>query len=161
MLVQPGSTFYDSASHKAPTGELLAAYLNGKYAYSANDLSKYKAHFMISVTRDVTVAKDARCLDIETFDARPEDAPRFVFERLHHGHTDALLYVNRSNRGAVILRCASAGLVLGHHYWLWVATLDGTTRLHDMTGVQAIQYTDHADIWDESEVILPMQFTTS
>jgi hypothetical protein len=157
MLVKPGTAFYDSAPKKAPHGKLIAAYLNGRFAYTAAELEDYEAHFMISVTRDPAAAQFARCIDVERLDARPEDVPGFIHRRIHFGHHDALAYVNRANMAEVVTICNKNLLVLGHDYFLWVATLDGTKVLPLMQGVAAIQHTNTPD-YDESVTILSMHF---
>lgn len=157
VIAVPGNHFYDSASKQAPAGKLIAAYVNGFFAYNADDLARYRARFMISVIRDSAAAQSARCLDIERFDATPADAPAFVQNRIAFGHHDALLYVNRSNRDEVVSLCDQQNLVLGRDYMLWVATLDGTINLPDMTGVSAIQFLNTPD-YDESVVIRSISF---
>lgn len=157
VIAVPGSHFYDSAPKLAPAGALIAAYADGLYAYSAADLARYAGHFLISVTRDPAAAAYARCKDIERYDATPVDAPPFVQARLSLGHHDALLYVNRSNRDECVFLCSQHGLLLGRDYMLWVATLDGTISLPDMTGVAAIQFRN-TQAWDESLVIQSIKF---
>jgi len=159
MDVKAGTPFYDSASKRAPAHALIAAYADGKYAYTAAQVAVHRGHFMISVYGDPAAARYARCLDIERYDATPSDAPAFVQARLNHGHHDALLYVNRGNEQAVVDACTREGLHLGIHYHLWVATLDGTWHLPDMTGVAAIQgYHDPQDRFDMSRTCMRMSF---
>lgn len=159
MKVPAGSTFYDSASRQSPVDHLVAAYADGRYAYSAQAIAEHPGHILISVTGDPSAALYARCLDVEKFDATPDEVPGFVWTRLNHGHHDALIYVNRSNMAAVIKACKGDGLVLGESYHLWVATLDGTWSLPDMTGVAAIQGEhDPADRWDKSRTFIDMNF---
>lgn len=85
----------------------------------------------------------ADVLDIESGDASPAGSVRWVGAKWNGQMLyPAVLYVNRSNMAEVISAQTAAGFNLGHHYVLWVATLDGTKSLPDMTGVVAVQYHD-------------------
>lgn len=127
-MSHPAIHFYDAANPaNVPSGVYAAAYING-FVWPQHDIDRMRKIIKISVERSPLWAEKARCLDIERGAALPEDAPPFVQHRINflraHGfhHNDAVVYVNRSNRGDVTERLQHAGLAA--HYW--VATLDGT-----------------------------------
>lgn len=86
------------------------------------------------------VHPEADVLDIETGDATPASAPAWVIAH-NKVRTDypAILYCNRSTIHAVANALAAAGLVVNRDYKWWIATLDGTQAVADMTGVVAVQ----------------------
>lgn len=94
----------------------------------------------------VTGAHAADVADVENGDVTPEGGAAWA-EGEHKAGRFPTLYVNRSNKGAVLSACKARGLTLGidHDFALWVATLDGTftdtdgTDLRTQTGVVAIQ----------------------
>jgi hypothetical protein len=153
---------YDSTEPGNITPDkIVAAYYNGRFAWSRAEINRHPGHILIAVKSGLPQqAIGARALDIEGFDATPDDAAPFVHMRLAHGHTNATLYCNRSNLEEIRRKLSAAGLIPGRHYRLWVATLDGTKTLPDMTGVWAIQHTGgpHAP-FDISDVHLPHDFT--
>jgi hypothetical protein len=106
--------------------------------------SRYHASSFACGTPDVVVDVSGSypksdVLDIETGDATPGTAPGWV--RAHNAQTGSLavLYCNRSTQAAVRSACAAAGLAPGRDFLWWIATLDGTASLPDMTGVAAVQ----------------------
>lgn len=94
-----------------------------------------------SVKIDVAaVHPEADVLDIEVGDATPASAPAWV---IAHNKVrpdyPAILYCNRSTIHAVANALAAAGLTVIKDYRWWIATLDGTQTVADMTGVTAVQ----------------------
>lgn len=133
-------TMYDSTTPAAiPAGaQMVAAYIDGKYAWSAEELARFPDATKLGIT--VTGNEVTDIIDVETGDATPAHVPGWITDtkRVEHPHR-ATVYCNRSSLGAVKAACQGAGFTLGHDYVLWVATLDGTTELADMHGVVAIQ----------------------
>jgi hypothetical protein len=111
--------------------DLKAGYINGKYVHDEP----------VDVTIDVTGSRpDADVLDVEAGDASPSQAPKWAKDHkaLHHGEAGTI-YVNRDNVHSVFNAMESAGLRVGVDFCTWIATLDGTDHVPDMTGVRAIQ----------------------
>lgn len=135
--------------------DMVAGYVNGSYAWSSAEwnLFPHIPHVTIDVNGSRTTAD---VLDVEPGDASPAGAVRWVkAKKKLNGTYPPVLYVNRSNRGAVQSALRSAGFKVHTDYRLWVATLDGTETLSDMDGVIAIQTKgsnlNHAN-YDESIV---------
>lgn len=82
--------------------------------------------------------------DIEPGDLTPALAAEWAAEEKHAGEWPAL-YVNRTNKPAVISATIAAGIEPVRDFGLWVATLDGTftdtdgSDLRDAPGVVAVQ----------------------
>src|SRR5215469_2988962 len=73
----------------------VAAYVNGRFAWSPRQVRRFPRHIMIGVLPNAPVqAQVARCLDMERFDATAADFPPFVGERFMAGHEDALGYTS-------------------------------------------------------------------
>lgn len=130
--------FYDAANpSNVPSGVYAAWYVNG-FVWPLEDRRRMRGGFGISVEREAFWAEHARCLDIERGAAGPEDAVPFcqrrgAFLKAHHMNVnDAVIYVNRSNRGDVEERLKKAGFdivkfsVHSMTVRTWEATLDGT-----------------------------------
>jgi hypothetical protein len=99
-----------------------------------------------------TATRIVRVADVENGDLTPARGALWAAREIAAGQYP-VLYVNRSNKPAVITACHAAGLTLGYgprQYGLWVATLDGTfndsdgTDLRTHAGVVAVQYLDAA-----------------
>jgi len=110
-----------------PVDALYAAYyVNGRYAnYTAVRRRLPNARHLLSIA--VTAGADAECLDIETGDARPDQAPAWVKRQLARGVWRPVCYANRSTMPAVIAALRKAG-IRRNQVRLWVA--DYTFRSH-------------------------------
>jgi hypothetical protein len=126
--------FYDAASpENVPSGVYAAVYINGDYAWPHDEIARMRKVFRISIEREPSWARIARCIDIENGAGGVEDAAPFIRARLHYGFNDGTVYVNRSNRDEVDRRLRAAGFTALE----WVSTLDGT---QDIPGAWAVQY---------------------
>lgn len=124
--------------------ELVAGYTNGSYAWTADDWARFpkQSHVTIDVNGSNPAAD---VLDVEPGDATPNDSAAWVRNKLlQHPSYPPILYVNRSNITAVFNAQAAAGHKIVRDFRLWVATLDGSMGIPDMTGVTAIQYASSA-----------------
>lgn len=135
--------FYDAANPgNVPSGVLAAVYING-FVWPDFQVDRMAGTFAISVLREPGWARFARCLDIESHAALPEDLVPFLHERARLGHRDGTGYVNRSNWKAAAQDVKDNRLPMPH--W-WVSTLDGTQEvvehLDDGTELRAwaVQY---------------------
>jgi hypothetical protein len=134
------------------TVQLAAGYWNGSYTWTTVEWSRFPADRYGLVRIDVTGqhADTADVLDVENGDASPFTANLWVQSWHKLGRKGLpVIYVNRSNMQAVTGACKSGGSVLGTHYGLWVATLDGTKVAGP--GIVACQFAGHGS-WDESVV---------
>lgn len=146
------------------TVSIVGVYRNGRYAADPNavnqrfPLSKY-VHVWIDI--DASCPASAQVLDVEKYDATPEQAPAWVKARRKVVHTSLpTLYCNRDTLPSVLAECAAEGLIAGEHYQLWIATLDGTTKwnqreLSTIPGVVAVQLETVGGAWDRSVVYDP------
>lgn len=122
------------------TIDMVAGYANGTYAWSASDWQRFphQAHVTIDV-RGTDPSADV--LDVENGDATPADAVTWIKnKKLLKPAYPGVLYCNRSNITALFNALNAAGYNVVRDFRLWVATLDGTKSIPDMTGVTAIQY---------------------
>lgn len=125
--------------------DLVAGYLDGSFAWPSAGWARFTS--APHVTIDVNGTRpDADVLDVETGDATPSGSVVWIRKALAvAGRADVpVLYCNQSNRPAIIADQSAAGFAAGRDYKLWVATLDGTQTLSDMTGVVAVQYAGEA-----------------
>lgn len=122
------------------TIDMVAGYANGTYAWSSADWQRFphQAHVTIDV-RGTDPSADV--LDVENGDATPADAVTWIKnKKLLKPAYPGVLYCNRSNITALFNALNAAGYNVVRDFRLWVATLDGTKSIPDMTGVTAIQY---------------------
>lgn len=116
--------------------------LSAGYAANSHYHDSSQAKGPTNVIIDVTGSLPASdVLDIEIGDATPNTAPGWV--RAHNALNTgfpAILYCNRTTVHSVANALEAAGLNNpGKDFYWWIATLDGTDSLADMTGVVAIQ----------------------
>ncbi|HLI36937.1 MAG TPA: hypothetical protein VKV80_06295 [Streptosporangiaceae bacterium] len=139
------------------TVNIAAAYINGRYAVSQAELEARFPHDRYGhcwIDVDGSRANAADMLDVENFDATPATANLWVQSwHILRRASIPVIYCNRGNEQAVITACASGGSVLGKHYGLCVATLDGTQVTGN--GIVACQWKGAAQTrgnWDETLV---------
>jgi hypothetical protein len=97
------------------------------------------------VTVTVTGEADRNVADVENGDLTPVSGSHWAASEILAKRWP-VLYVNRSNKAAVIAACKIQHNMMPGSYGLWVATLDGTftdmdgTDLRAQPGVVAVQY---------------------
>lgn len=114
---------------------LRCGYRGGSYERSSHACGSVDVDIDVDGTHSNTDV-----LDIELGDATPDSAPNWV---INHNKVrsdyPAILYCNRSTIHAVANYLSNAGLQVVKDYRWWIATLDGTQTVGDMTGVTAVQ----------------------
>lgn len=136
--------------------QLAAGYGNGAFKWSPQDYARFPdaAHVYI----DAIGSDPAGCgvLDVETGDATVATAVTWTKARLALKPSyPPVIYCNRSTLTPLFNAMNAAGLHVIRDFRLWVATLDGTKTLPDMTGVTAVQWGGQAQTgghYDESIV---------
>jgi hypothetical protein len=127
--------------------QVVMGYGNGRYAWTGRDWARFPAT-VARVRIDVNGSDPHDCgvLDVEMGDATPAEAVPWVQARkaAGAGAHGATIYCNRATRPAVIAAMDSYGFSIARDYTLWIATLDGTRTLPDMTGVVAVQHSGEA-----------------
>src|SRR6266700_6785187 len=121
---------------------LVAGYVNGQFIASKEDFAMFPGipHFHIDVLG--TDPDKAGVLDFEEGNPRtPEICANWAKRRkaLHPGYP-AVIYCDRSHLTPLFNAMDAAGLHIVRDFRLWIATLDGTKRVPDMTGVTAVQF---------------------
>jgi hypothetical protein len=144
--------------------DIIAPYVNGLFASS---LAQVRARFPTQPIAWIDVNGThlgADILDVETGDATPDGAVRWVIAKrllqlaATHPLYPPIIYCNRSTLTPVFNAMNAAHLHVGHDFRLWIATLDGHTKtVPDMTGVTAVQWrpaqaTSGLGHYDESAV---------
>jgi hypothetical protein len=120
--------------------DLVMGYGNGLYTWADTGWDRFGSIPHVHV--DVNGSDPAGCgvLDVETGDATPAQAPAWAKQRLALGGYPPVIYCNRSTLTPLFNAMGAAGLQIGRHFRLGVATLDGTKALPDMTGVTFVQW---------------------
>lgn len=133
--------------------DIAAGYINGRFLWTGADFGRFHNHATIDV---LGTSPGADVLDVEIGDATVPTA--VIWAHAHNNlHTayPAIIYCNRATLTPLFNAMLAAGYRVGHDFRLWVATLDGTKKLADMTGVTAVQYAGQAQTghhYDESIV---------
>lgn len=116
-------------ARKFPNADLVAGYTTGKYAWSVADWNRFPQRKHISITVNAETAW-ADVLDVETGDATPADAKRWIALQKEHGYLRPTVYCLLRVIPAV--REAVAPYALGRDYDIWaVDTHSGTP--HEVT----------------------------
>jgi hypothetical protein len=141
--------------------DIVAVYANGRYATTEARVRARFPHIPIAWIDIDGTRPDADILDVETGDATPAGAVLWVkAKRLRqltatHPLYPPILYCNRATLTPLFNAMAGAHLHVVQDFRLWIATLDGTKRVADMTGVTAVQSRGEAQTgghYDESDV---------
>jgi hypothetical protein len=153
-------TMYDGVDlSNVPTkgATMIGFYLNGTYAVPSIESVTKRFPGWSQVPIDVNGSRPdyARVLDVERGDATPGGVAHWVYmwslrNPAFHDGGRPVIYCDRGNIKAV--QAGANEFLLGHDYYLWVATLDGT--LYTGPGVVACQRYDRGD-YDESVVYSP------
>lgn len=135
--------------------QIVAVYRNGRFAANPADVANRFPGVPVAWIDVIgNNPAGAGVLDIENGDATPQTAAHWVAGR-HTVEAKPVLYVNRSNVTEVFNVMTSHGWKVGVHFRIWIATLDGSERIPDMTGVVAVQARGEAQTggnFDESVV---------
>lgn len=120
--------------------QLVAGYGNGSFAWDAAAWARFPHIPRASI--DVNGSQWYRdVLDVEAGDATVATAVAWVKEKWQHTIIyPPVIYCSRDTLTPLFNAMNAAGFQVVHHFRLWVATLDGTKDLPDMTGVTAVQY---------------------
>lgn len=120
--------------------DLVAGYVNGRFAWSENHFNRFGNIPHVHIDCFGIAPDVAGVLDVEAGDATVATAVKWVRNRTRIGFPNPVIYCNRSTLRALFNAMAANGYFPDDGFRLWVATLDGTKRLIDMTGVVAVQY---------------------
>jgi hypothetical protein len=122
--------------------DLVAGYVNGKFKWSADGFARFNGIPQIRIDASGTHPEDADVLDVERHDATVETAVIWAKARkaAFPGGYPPIIYCNRSTLTPLFNAMNAAGLQIVRDFRTWIATLDGTKAVHDMTGVTAVQY---------------------
>ena len=122
----------------------VAGYVNGKWPTVAALRARFPHAKVLTIA--VTANADAECLDVETGDATPAQAPAWVKRQQARGVKHPKIYANRSTMPTVWAALQAAG-IKRDEVKLWVA--DWTGQPHLPAGYDACQWISTAG-YDES-----------
>src|SRR6516165_3495670 len=122
--------------------DIAAGYLNGGGTWSPSAFKSFRRIERARIDCRGTVPGQADILDVEAGCADVSRAASWVKERnaAFPGAYPPIIYCNQDTLTRVLPAMRAAGLRRVKDYRLWIATLDGTKRIPDMTGVIAVQY---------------------
>jgi hypothetical protein len=134
-------TMYDSVtvSEIPANAEAVAGYTSGKWPTYNELVAKFPHAHHLSIA--VNSGHDADCLDVETGDATPSEAPAWVRRQHARGKKLPVLYANLSTMPSVIAALTANGIHRSE-YLLWVAHYDNIANIP--SGFDAKQYWDKA-----------------
>jgi len=96
----------------------VLAYIDGEYAWTEDEIHSFPRFWCITVTGNPAVARDARCIDVERYDATPDDVPPYRDARTALGGF-TYVYSDRNTLPDIYDACGSWNML-----HLFVATLD-------------------------------------
>lgn len=143
-------TLYDSVDvSQIPRAATAAAgYVDGDYPTFRALRERFPHARLLSIT--VTPSTDAACLDIETGDAGPQDAPGWVRRQRAMGAPRPCLYANASTMPAVLAALAADGIPRGivrlwsAHYSVCHICGPSTCAYPGVPECDGTQWTEHA-----------------
>ena len=107
--------------------QFLAGYIDGAYANSAELADRFPRARLLTIA--VFAQHDAECLDIETGDATPGQAPGWYARQRARGITRPCLYASASVMGAAVIPAISAAGIRRGTVRLWSAHYTGTPHI--------------------------------
>jgi hypothetical protein len=122
--------------------DLVAGYVNGKFKWSAAGYARFPGIPHIRIDVFGTDPEDAEVLDVEPGCSDVPTAVIWAKKRkaaFPNGYPP-IIYCNRTTLTPLFNAMNAAGLHIVRDFRTWIATLDGTKTVHDMTGVTAVQY---------------------
>lgn len=122
--------------------DLVAGYSNGSFAWGAAGFGRFPGIPHAHIDVNGSDPEGSGILDVENGDCTVEMAVIWAKARkaARPGHYPPIIYCNRSTLTPLFNAMNAAGLHIGADFRLWIATLDGTKTVPDMTGVTAVQY---------------------
>jgi hypothetical protein len=132
---------YDSVtlSQIPPNPPAVGGYVGGNFPTFSRLAADFPRAKLLSIA--VNAGEDAECLDIETGDAVPAQAPAWYARQKARGVTRPCLYANTSTMPSVVAALSGAYIARGD-YRVWPA--DFTFAAHIEPGSDATQWTDVA-----------------
>jgi hypothetical protein len=122
--------------------EVVAGYIDGTYAWSADDWNRFPDADRVLITVDGSLT--ANVADVETGAMTPDDARDWIEAKQREHKRGVTVYCNRANLEAVWAACR------GHAYYVWVA--DWTDDAHEVPHTIATQYSNVDNRYDVSMV---------
>lgn len=122
--------------------DLVAGYVNGSGRASERDFARFRGIPHVHIDVLGTDPDEAGVLDFERGNPpTAETCAEWAKKRheLHPGYP-AVIYCDRDHLTPLFNAMNAAGLHIVKDFRLWIATLDGTKTVHDMTGVTAVQF---------------------
>lgn len=122
--------------------DLVAGYVNGGFIASEEAFARFRGIPHVHIDVMGTDPDEAGVLDFEKGNpGTPKKCVEWAAKRnkLHPGYP-AVIYCDRSHLTPLFNAMNAAGLRVVHDFRLWIATLDGTKTVPDMTGVTAVQF---------------------
>ncbi len=139
----PVTAMFDSVdlAQFPPNPPAVAGYVGGYWPTYAALVRKFPKARHLSIA--VNAGEDAECLDVETGDATPAQAPAWVRRQLSRGVKRPVVYANLSTMPAVVAALTGAGIARAS-VRLWVAQYAQPAVAHIPAGCDACQWTDRA-----------------
>jgi hypothetical protein len=122
--------------------DLVAGYVNGKYAWGPEGFARFPGIPHVRIDVFASSPEHAGVLDVEPGCSTVEQAVIWAKQRksAHPNWYQPIIYCDRGHLTPLFNAMNAAGLKVVRDFRLWIATLDGTKRVADMTGVTAVQY---------------------
>jgi hypothetical protein len=122
--------------------ELAAGYTTGKFAWSAAGYARFPGVPHVRIDCLGTSPEGSEILDVEPGCAGVSTAATWAKNRraAFPGGYPPIIYCSRGMLPSVLAAMNAAGLRIVKDFRLWIATLDGTKEIGDMTGVIAVQH---------------------
>jgi hypothetical protein len=122
--------------------DLVAGYSNGNFKWSAEGFARFHTIPHVHIDVNGTNPEGAGVLDCEKGDCDVHQAVTWAKARkaAHPEGYPPVIYCNRSTLTPLFNAMNAAGLHIVRDFRLWIATLDGTKTVPDMTGVTAVQF---------------------
>jgi hypothetical protein len=123
--------------------DLVAGYVNGLFIATKEDFARFPGIPHVHIDVLGTDPEDAGVFDFEADNVRTPDMSTIWAKRrkaAFPNHYPPIIYCDRAHLTPLVNHMNAAGLEIVKDFRLWIATLDGTKTVDDMTGVTAVQF---------------------
>jgi len=140
-------TMFDSVNlDEIPANpQAVAAYVDGRFANATEAAQRFPHAHLLTIA--VSAAHDASCLDIETGDATPEQAPAWYQRQKARGAARPCLYASAFVMDTEVLPALRAAGIGRPAVRLWSAHYSGTPHICSPTSCRELAVTADGTQW--------------
>jgi hypothetical protein len=143
--------------------DIVAGYVSGSATWPRGAYDRFRGIPHAHIDCLGTMPEKAEILDVEDGCSTVQAAVSWVRKRkaAFPGAYPPVLYCNGSTLTPLFNAMHAAGFHVIRDFRVWLATLDGTKKIHDMTGIIAVQYKRAPNLLPDGSLERPSSSVTA